>query len=285
MSKEAKIRCPWVNMDNKLYVEYHDKEWGKPVHDDNKLFEMLILEGAQAGLSWETILNKRAHYIKVFAQFDPNKVAKFTNAKVSKLLQDSGIVRNRLKIESTIDNAKAFLKVQKEFGSFDKYIWGFVNSKPINNQFKNLKDYPAQTDLSKEISKDLKKRGFRFVGPTIIYAYMQAVGLVNDHTIDCYKSKNATWFLYMVQTKDNHFYTGITTDVKTRFEEHAVQGAKCAKALRGKAPLKLVFKRKIGSKSQALKIEYAIKQLSSVQKRQLISEGVEAFPKLACFFH
>lgn len=191
---KEKKRCPWVNPDNQLYIQYHDEEWGVPVHDDNKHFEMISLEGAQAGLSWETILKKRDHYRKVFSKFVPLKVARFTTAKVEKLLQDPGIVRNRLKVESTITNAKAFLKVQKEFGSFDDYIWGFVNHKPIDNKFKNLNDYPSKTQLSDTISKDLKKRGFKFVGSTIIYAYLQAVGIVNDHTQGCWirKRKRST---------------------------------------------------------------------------------------------
>jgi DNA-3-methyladenine glycosylase I len=257
-------------MDNQLYVDYHDKEWGKPVHDDDKHFEMLCLEGAQAGLSWETILKKRDQYRKVFSEFNPEKVARFTQAKINKLLQDPGIVRNKRKVESCVSNAKAFLKIQKEFGSFDKYIWAYVKGKPINNTIKTIKDYPTKTDVSEAISRDLKKRGFNFVGPTIIYAYMQAIGLVNDHSVDCYKSKIQTWYLYIVQTKDNTLYTGIALDVKTRFSEHEGQGKKCAKYLRGKAPLKLVFSKKVGSRSKALKIEHAIKQLSVSEKKSII---------------
>jgi DNA-3-methyladenine glycosylase I len=181
-----KKRCPWLKLTNAEYVEYHDKEWGVPVHDDRLLFEMLILEGAQAGLSWETILKKRAEYKKVFKNFDPKKVAKMTAADQKKLMQNPGIVRNRLKIDSTITNAKAFLEIQKEFGSFDKYLWPFVEEKPIQNKFKKMSDYPSRTEVSDRISKDLKKRGFRFVGTTIIYAYMQAVGLTNDHSVDCF---------------------------------------------------------------------------------------------------
>ena len=181
-----KKRCPWLRPTNAEYVEYHDKEWGVPVHDDRLLFEMLILEGAQAGLSWETILKKRAEYKKVFKNFDPKKVAKMTAADQKKLMQNPGIVRNRLKIDSTITNAKAFLEVQKEFGSFDKYLWAFVDGKPIQNKFKKMGDYPSRSEVSDRISIDLKKRGFRFVGTTIIYAYMQAVGLTNDHSVDCF---------------------------------------------------------------------------------------------------
>lgn len=178
-------RCSWVPLHNPLYIQYHDEEWGVPVHDDRKLFAMLILEGAQAGLSWATILKKRAHYQKVFADFDPARVARFTPADVERLVQDPGIIRNRLKVESAITNARAFLAVQKEFGSFDKYLWAFVQYKPIINHFRSMCEVPAQTPLSDTMSKDLKKRGFRFVGSTIVYAYMQAVGLVNDHEVSC----------------------------------------------------------------------------------------------------
>jgi DNA-3-methyladenine glycosylase I len=188
-AKKTKARCSWVNLSNPLYVSYHDKEWGKPVHDDRKHFEMLTLEGAQAGLSWETILKKRENYKKAFDNFNPQKVAKYTSAKIKSLLENPGIVRNRLKVQSTVTNAKAFLNVKEEFGSFDKYIWAYVDGKPIVNSFKNSKDYPTKTLISDKISKDLKKRGFRFVGSTIIYAYMQAIGMVNDHALDCFLKK------------------------------------------------------------------------------------------------
>lgn len=178
-------RCPWAKADNPEYVKYHDEEWGKPVYDDRLLFEMLILEGAQAGLSWETVLKKRAHYKKVFNNFDVRQVSKYDDAKLRELLLDPGIIRNRLKITSTVINAKAFIEVQKEFGSFSNYLWGFVKGKPIHNRPKSLKEIPAKTDLSDQISKDLKKRGFKFVGTTIIYAYLQAVGVVHDHLADC----------------------------------------------------------------------------------------------------
>jgi DNA-3-methyladenine glycosylase I len=178
-------RCDWVPLKNELYVRYHDEEWGKPLHNDNELFGLLILEGAQAGLSWETILKRRENYRRAFKNFDPKKVAKFTEKDVERLLKDEGIIRNKLKIRSAINNAKCFLEVQREFGSFDKYIWGFVDNKPIKNTIKKLKDYPAETELSKKISKDLKRRGFNFVGPTIMYAYMQSIGMVNDHMIGC----------------------------------------------------------------------------------------------------
>ncbi len=278
MSKRtSKQRCPWVNLNNYEYVLYHDHEWGKPVHDDRLLFEMLILEGAQAGLSWETVLKKRARYQEVFANFDPSKVAKFTPKKAATILQDPGIIRNRLKVASTISNAAAFLKVQKEWGSFAKYLWHFVDNKPIVNHFASLKDYPSKTPLSDRISKDLKKRGFRFVGSTIIYAYLQAVGLVNDHTFDCFKSnQQQPWSLYMIQTASGSLYTGVATNVERRFKEHAQQGGKCAKYLRGKAPLKLVYQEQIGSKSAALKREHEIKQLPKMQKHALITCAVKS---------
>ena len=184
--KNELIRCGWVDLNNPLYVAYHDKEWGVPVHDERKHFEMLVLEGAQAGLSWATILNRREGYRKAFDNFKPEKVAVYDEDKVQALVQDPGIIRNRLKIKSAIKNARAFLAIQKEFGSFDHYLWGFVNHQPIINHFKTLEEIPAQTDLSQKISKDLKKRGMSFVGPTIIYAHMQAIGLVNDHLVDCF---------------------------------------------------------------------------------------------------
>ncbi len=177
-------RCGWC-LGSPEYIRYHDREWGKPVHDDRVFFEFLILEGAQAGLSWSTILAKRENYRKAFAGFDPRKVARFTKAQTNKLLKDPGIVRNRLKVEGTVKNAKAFLAVQEEFGSFDKYVWRFVGGKPMRNRPKTLKDVPATTPESDALSKDLKKRGFTFVGSTIMYAFMQATGLVDDHIAGC----------------------------------------------------------------------------------------------------
>ena len=170
-------------------INYHDKEWGVPVHNDRKLFEFLLLEGFQAGLSWKTILYKRANFRKAFDNFNFNKVALYNKHKINSLMKDVGIIRNKLKIESTVTNAKAFIKVRKQFGTFDKYIWGFVNNKPIINKHKRLRDIPASTKVSDLISADLKKRGFKFVGSTIIYAHMQATGMVNDHTTDCYRYK------------------------------------------------------------------------------------------------
>ena len=182
---DSKLRCGWCGTDP-LYVKYHDEEWGKPVYDDRLLFEFLILEGAQAGLSWITILRRREGYRKAFADFDPAKVALFTDADVERLMQDSGIIRNRLKITATIRNAQIFLELQKEFGSFSDFIWGYLpNKKPIVNKWKSLKEVPARTELSDQIAKDLKKRGIKFFGTTICYAHMQATGMVNDHLVDC----------------------------------------------------------------------------------------------------
>jgi DNA-3-methyladenine glycosylase I len=180
-------RCAWAN--NELAIPYHDQEWGVPVHDDRALFEFLILEGAQAGLSWNTILNKRENYRRAFAGFDPERVARYHRRKMQALLKDPGIVRNKLKISSAVGNAKAFLGVREEFGSFDRYIWQFVGGKPRVNSPKSLKDVPARTVESDAMSKDLKKRGFRFAGSTICYAFMQAVGMVNDHTVNCFRYK------------------------------------------------------------------------------------------------
>ncbi|MCY1634038.1 DNA-3-methyladenine glycosylase I [Marinifilum sp. D737] len=182
----GKVRCEWAGNDP-LYCDYHDNEWGVPLHDDQMLFEFLILEGAQAGLSWITVLRKRENYRKAFDNFDPNIVAKYDQKKVEELLLNEGIIRNKLKINSAIKNAKAFLKVQAEFGSFDKYIWSFTDGKTIKNAWKNLSEVPALTDEATAMSKDLKKRGFNFVGPTICYAFMQATGMVNDHTTDCFR--------------------------------------------------------------------------------------------------
>ena len=184
MSSDKRVRCSWAN--NELAIRYHDEEWGQPVHNDRVLFEFLILEGAQAGLSWNTILQKRDNYRKAFNEFDPARVARYDRRKMQQLLGDPGIVRNRLKISSAVGNAKAFLRVQKEFGSFDSYIWQFVGGKPIVNARKSLKQVPARTAESDAMSKDLKKRGFNFVGSTICYAFMQAVGMVNDHIVDCH---------------------------------------------------------------------------------------------------
>jgi DNA-3-methyladenine glycosylase I len=182
MSKEPR-RCPWASSPEMEH--YHDTEWGKPNHDDRRFFEMLTLEGAQAGLSWDTILRKRERYRKVFRDFDPAKVARITAAGVEKLMQDAGIVRNRAKIESAVSNAKAFVATQREFGSFDAYVWRFVGGEPIDGRRRRMSDVPAETKESEALSKDLRARGFRFVGPTICYAFMQATGMVNDHLLEC----------------------------------------------------------------------------------------------------
>jgi DNA-3-methyladenine glycosylase I len=179
------VRCPWAS--SELAIRYHDEEWGVPAHDDRTLFEFLVLEGAQAGLSWNTILNKRDNYRKAFDGFDPSRVARYDRRKLDRLLRDPGIVRNKLKVASAVGNAKAFLQVQKEFGSFDAYIWQFVGGKPRVNSPKSMKQVPASTPESDAMSKDLKKRGFNFVGSTICYAFMQAMGLVNDHVVDCFR--------------------------------------------------------------------------------------------------
>jgi DNA-3-methyladenine glycosylase I len=180
-------RCGWVNLNEPLYITYHDEEWGMPVHDDHALFERICLEGAQAGLSWLTILRKRENYRAAFDGFDPVVVAHYDDAKITELMANPGIVRNRLKINATIVNAQNFLEIQETFGSFDRYLWDFVDGKTIQNQRQSLKEIPPETEISQKISKDLKKRGFKFVGSTICYAMMQACGLVNDHTVDCFR--------------------------------------------------------------------------------------------------
>ncbi|MDN5342528.1 MAG: DNA-3-methyladenine glycosylase [Oceanotoga sp.] len=183
-------RCDWVTNDE-IYIKYHDEEWGIPVHDDRKLFEMLILEGAQAGLSWITVLKKRENYRKAFDNFDYNKIVNYDDKKIDKLLKNSGIIRNKRKINSAINNSKIFIKIVNEFDSFDKYLWSFVNFKPIKNNFNTIEDVPSKTELSDKISKDLKKRGMSFVGSTIIYSYLQAVGVVDDHIKSCFKNKRS----------------------------------------------------------------------------------------------
>ena len=180
-------RCPWVDLSKPEYIEYHDKEWGVPVFDDRTIFEFLTLEAAQAGLSWYTVLRKRDHYRRVYREFDPEKVARFKASDIDRLIQDPGIIRNRLKIEASVNNARRFLEVQEEHGSFSNYIWGFVNNKPKIHAIKKLTDYAATSRESDALSLDLKKRGFKFLGSTICYAHMQATGLVNDHSIDCFR--------------------------------------------------------------------------------------------------
>jgi DNA-3-methyladenine glycosylase I len=182
---EENGRCPWAS--GALYLNYHDTEWGVPSHNDRHLFELLILEGAQAGLSWQTILNKRENYRRLFDGFDPEKVARFDEARIASLLTDAGIVRNRAKVHASVGNAKAFLAVQQEFGSFDAYLWRFVDGRPVQNTFRTLSEVPAVTPAATTLSKDLLRRGFKFVGPTICYAYMQAIGMVNDHLTTCFR--------------------------------------------------------------------------------------------------
>lgn len=180
------MKCDWC-VGDELYEKYHDEEWGVPVKDDQTLFEFLVLEGAQAGLSWITILRRRADYLKAFDGYDLDKILSYTDQKIEELLSNEGIIRNKLKVNSVIKNARAFKKVQEEFGSFSNYLWGFVDHQPISNQFHTLSDVPTETELSQKISKDLKKRGFSFVGPTIVYAYMEAIGMVNDHLVGCFR--------------------------------------------------------------------------------------------------
>ena len=179
-------RCDWC-LSNELYIDYHDNEWGIPVHDDRKLFEFLLLEGVQAGLSWLTVLRKRDAYCEAFNGYDPEIISRYGSEKIAELMNNAGIIRNKLKIEAAVKNARSFLKVQEEIGSFDKYIWNFIDGRPIQNSYHNLKEIPAETDISRAISKDMKKRGFTFAGPTIIYSHMQATGMVNDHLTDCYR--------------------------------------------------------------------------------------------------
>lgn len=185
---DSRVRCGWALLDP-LYLSYHDEEWGVPVHDDTRLFEFLILEGAQAGLSWRTILQKREAYRLAFAGFDPEVVARFDRDHIERLAADPGLVRNRLKIWSAVNNARAFLAVQETFGSFDAYLWGFVEGRPIRNAFREGETLPRESSLSRMISKDLKSRGFSFVGPVIVYSYLEAVGVINDHTVDCFRYK------------------------------------------------------------------------------------------------
>lgn len=189
ITTSIKQRCAWVPQDNLLYQEYHDKEWGVPVYEDRKHFEFLILEGAQAGLSWETILKRRAEYAKAFDNFDWEKVALYDEEKMEDLLNNPGIIRNRLKVQGAIINARCFIEVRKEFGTFNTYIWSFVNGKPIHHHYRSIKEIPTESEESRALSKDLRKRGFKFVGPTIMYAHMQAIGMVNDHTQDCFLYK------------------------------------------------------------------------------------------------
>lgn len=281
-SVTERIRCPWAHGDQ--YVEYHDVEWGVPVHDNRLLFEFLILEGAQAGLSWSTILKKRENYRGAFDMFDPTVVAKYGRKKQTALLNNAEIVRNRLKITSAIDNAKAFLAVQNEFGSFDKFIWGFVGGVPLQNARKAMKDVPARTPESDAMSKELKRRGFRFVGSTICYAFMQAVGMVNDHLVECFRhdelltrkvvTSKSNWFVYILRCADGTLYTGITNDLVRRCSQHNAGTA--SRFTRSRLPVVMVYQESQANRSLALKRELAIKALTRSQKETLIKAGPSA---------
>lgn len=261
-----KKRCPWAQ--GALYEEYHDTEWGVPVHDDRKHFEFLVLEGAQAGLSWITILRRREGYRQAFAAFDPAIVATYDQKKVEELMQFEGIIRNRLKILSCISNAKLFLEIQKEWGSFNKYIWSFVGGKTIQNEWKTIKEVPPQSPESVSLSKDLRKRGFKFVGPTVMYAHMQATGLVNDHLVDCFcRSK---WELYIIRTESGKLYTGITTDLDRRFVDHQ-KGGKGAKFFRISGAKEIVYRESHPDRSSATKREAAIKKMSLQEKLDILA--------------
>ena len=278
-------RCPWATTEQ--YIAYHDREWGVPVHDDRLLFEFLVLEGAQAGLSWQTILNKRENYREAFDHFDPAIVAKYGKRKQQSLLLNSGIVRNRLKIDAAIQNAKAFLAVQKEFGTFYKYIWGFVDHGPKQNAWKSMAEVPAHTPESDAMSKDLKRRGFKFVGSTICYAFMQAVGMVNDHLVECFRhgkarqpvkrttaakkveaKSNENWFVYLLRCADGSLYTGITNDLPRRLKQHNAGAA--SRYTRSRLPAVLVYEEAQSDHSHALKRELAIKRLSRQEKESMI---------------
>jgi DNA-3-methyladenine glycosylase I len=205
LSMKSRKRCSWCDENSELYVHYHDSEWGVPLTDDARLYEMLVLEGMQAGLSWLTILKKRENFSRALNHFDYRTIAAYDDAKIAELLNNQGIIRNRLKLESTVKNARVFLSLCEDFGSFAKYLWGYVDYQPIQNSFAQLKDLPAQTELSKKISKDLKKRGMNFVGPTIMYAFMQATGMVNDHTTDCFRYQECAQMKTTVKEKfDSH---------------------------------------------------------------------------------
>jgi DNA-3-methyladenine glycosylase I len=267
-------RCPWVQSGNELYEAYHDTEWGVPVHDDRKHFEFLILEGAQAGLSWLTILKRREGYRVAFADFDPEVVATYTEAKMKELMHFEGIIRNRLKIASAVNNAKLFLQIQKEFGSFDNYIWKFVGGKPIQNKWKTLKEIPPETKESKALSADLRKRGFKFVGPTVMYAHMQATGLVNDHTTDCfcYPRKKGNWEVYIIKTDGGKLYTGITTDLERRFTEHR-EKRKGARFFNFSDAATIVYREKHEDRSTATQREIEIKKMDRQEKLNLIANS------------
>ncbi len=263
-----KNRCPWCLTGGTLYEEYHDTEWGVPVHDDRKHFEFLVLEGAQAGLSWLTILKRREGYRKAFADFDPEIVATYDQKKIEELLQFEGIIRNRLKVISCVNNAKLFLEIQKEFGSFDKYIWSFVGGKTIQNKWKSIQEVPPQSPESLALGSDLRKRGFKFVGATVMYAHMQATGLINDHLVDCFCYQR--WELYIIKTESGKLYTGITTDLDRRFADHQ-KGGKGAKFFRISGAKEIVYRESHPHRSSATKREIAIKKMSLQEKLSLVT--------------
>ena len=304
-ARTERCRCPWAKTEQD--IEYHDKEWGVPVHDDRTLFVFLVLEGAQAGLSWETILKKRENYREAFDHFDPAIVAKYGKRKQQRLLLNPGIVRNRLKIEAAIKNAKAFLPIQQEFGTFDKHIWGFVDHKPKQNAWKSMAEVPAHPPESDAMSKDLKRRGFSFVGSTICYAFMQAVGMVNDHLVECFrygearqrKGKKAakevavkkrpngretekTWFVYLLRCADGSLYTGITNDLARRLQQHNAGTA--SRYTRSRLPAVVVYQETQASHGHASRRELAIKGLSRQEKESIIraagmtGQRIEATP-------
>jgi DNA-3-methyladenine glycosylase I len=273
-------RCPWVHKNNKVYEKYHDKEWGKPTRCDIKLFEILCLEAAQAGLNWMTVLSKREAYRKVFAGFDPDIVAKFSEEKVQEILNYQGIIKNSKKILSVIHNAKKVLEIQKEFGSFSNYIWSFVDDQPILNHFINQNEVPVKTPLSSILSKDLKKKGFLFVGPTMMYSFMQAAGLVNDHLTSCFcysqnlTSVKNTWHVYMIGSVNGSLYTGITTDLQRRFKEHQEKG-KGARFFHLSAACSLLYHEEHPDRSSASKREAEIKKMKKHAKENLIKNFME----------
>lgn len=270
--KDQCNRCSWVTPGNTLYEEYHDNEWGVPVYDDIKLFEFLVLESAQAGLNFLTILKKRENYREAFAAFDPAIVAGFNETKIQELIKNPGIIRNRLKIRSSIHNAKCFLKIQKEFGSFSNYLWGFFNHKSKINHLTSHSDVPCHTEDSKALSGDLKKRGFQFIGPKIMYAYMQAVGIVNDHMVYCkaYQKPAKPWYVYIIESKAGALYTGITTDINRRFNEHTTR-KKGARFFHISEPAEVAYIEQHPDRSSATQRELAIKKLTRNKKEQIIS--------------
>lgn len=265
---EKKKRCWGEAASDELLARYHDSEWGRPLHDDRRLFEALILDGAQAGLSWRTILHKRENYRKAFDNFNVKKVVAYDEKKVRELMKNEGIVRNILKIRSAIGNAKAYLAIQKEFGSFDAYIWGYVGGKPIVHRYKKWSAVPARTKLGDAISADLKKRGMTFVGPTIIYAMLQGIGIVDDHLADCHRA-GKRYFVYILECADKSLYTGITTDLARRLGEH--KKGTGGRYTRAKSVKKLVYSERQPTRSAALVREAEIKKWPREKKLHLIN--------------